>query len=249
MKRLISLMIAMLAILTTAESKNKIVKIDGHSYELRESAGKAAFVKCKKKAANVIIPDKIEYKGDYYTIVEIGSGAFEGNQKLVSVAIPQNVYVLEDYCFKGCTALQEVKFENKWLSLHEDVFANCSSLKRIHLPEGTKMYEGINGHNRGGGLFIGCSSLVEIELPRSFNMIDSRMFRGCSSLRKIVINNPYCKIGRSPFDECSALQEIKVIHQWDGKGKIKLDGLHNKDGALYDKDNKILWMPQRGISK
>lgn len=186
MKRCIIIMIAMFAILSIAESKDKVIKIDGHSYEIWGTSGNVAFVKCKKKAVNVIIPDKIVYKGNYYTVVEIGVSAFEGNQKLVSVTIPQTVHTLEDYCFSGCSALQEVKFETIRVSLHNDVFSGCSSLKQITLPEGTKVYEGINGYDRGGGCFKRCSSLTEIVLPKAFNIIDYYMFHGCSSLKTIV---------------------------------------------------------------
>lgn len=244
MRRLLFLITVILfAVSSFAGSKDKVIKVDGHSYEIWGTSRKVAFVKCKKKAVKVIIPDKIEYKGNYYTVVEIGASAFEGNQKLVSVIIPQNVYTLEDYCFSGCSALQEVKFESTSVSLHNHVFNRCSSLKQINLPIGTKVYEGINGYNRGGGCFSGCSSLTEIVLPKTFNMIDSYMFHGCSSLKMVVINNPYCKIGINSFEDCSALQEIKVIHQWDGKGKIKLDGLHSEDGILYNNENMVLCVP------
>ena len=250
MRRLLFLIAVILfAVSSFAGSKDKVIKIDGHSYEIWEAARKAVFVKCKKKAVNVSIPNQIEHKGISYTVVEIGASAFEGNQKLVSVTIPQNVNSLEDYCFSGCSALQEVKFETTSVSLHNYVFARCSSLRKIVLPEGTKVYEGINGYNRCGGCFHDCTSLTEIVLPKSFNMIDSYIFRRCSSLAKIIINNPHCKIAKGAFDYCPSLQEIKVIHQWDGKGKIRLDGLHNKDGALYDNNNNLLWVPKASKQK
>lgn len=242
MKRLHFLMAAILFVVSSfAGSKDKVIKVDGHSYEIREAARKVVFVKCKKKAVNVSIPNQIEYKGRCYTVVEIGAGAFEGNQKLVSVIIPQNVTVLKDNSFMGCSALKEVKFGTEYISLHSGAFANCSSLSQISLPKNTKVDVGVHG---SWGCFYRCTSLKVIVLPSSFDIINYVMFEGCSSLETIVINNPYCKIGKGAFDNCPSLQEIKVIHQWDGKGKIRLDGLHNKDGALYDNNNNLLWAPK-----
>ena len=42
----------------------------------------------------------------------IGRNAFEGNEKLISVIIPEGVEYIESYAFKGCSNLENISLPN-----------------------------------------------------------------------------------------------------------------------------------------
>ena len=56
-----------------------------------------------------IIPDKVTHGDKTYEVTEIAAGAFENNEKLESVTIPESVETIGDNAFSGCTGLQSIK--------------------------------------------------------------------------------------------------------------------------------------------
>ena len=56
------------------------------------------------------IPDVVEYNGNQLPVTQIGTGAFQGNTKLTSVAIGNNVTQISESAFQSCTNLASVTF-------------------------------------------------------------------------------------------------------------------------------------------
>lgn len=81
--------------------------------------------------------------------------------------------------FGNCTNLKNVKFsgENDMIhTFYADCFENCTSLKKIALPEGTKE---IYYH-----AFEGCTSLEEVVWPSSIISVSQSGFEGCDKLKQ-----------------------------------------------------------------
>ena len=81
---------------------------------------------------NVVIPGTFEME----------CGMFEGCKKLKTVIIEPGVTRLND--FEDCTALEEVTLmdtPNKGLEIGKKCFYNCTSLRKIYLPNGVSVYE------------------------------------------------------------------------------------------------------------
>lgn len=94
--------------------------------------------------------------------------AFEGNSTLKSIVLPPALIEIWLEAFRGCTALEEIRFaeqeesyyvEELYLSLYDYCFAQCPKLQKVYLPKHLQTIE--------KGVFKGCSSLTEITInPR-----------------------------------------------------------------------------------
>ena len=57
--------------------------------------------------------------------------------------------------------------------IRDYAFAQCTSLKKINIPETVKAIE--------RNAFEGCSSLMSITIPKSVRNIEEHVFQGCPS--------------------------------------------------------------------
>ncbi|MCQ2521273.1 MAG: leucine-rich repeat domain-containing protein [Lachnospiraceae bacterium] len=80
------------------------------------------------KDTEIQVPDSIA--GMPVTI--IGKKAFLGAAELVTLTLPSDVKVLEDYAFAGCERLKAVYLPYGRVSLGRGVFQNCDHLEAIH---------------------------------------------------------------------------------------------------------------------
>lgn len=73
-------------------------------------------------------------------------------------------------------------YNNKKISgIENNAFANCSSLKKVVIPEGVTEI--------GANAFNNCSALETISLPSSISKIGTDAFSGCSSLKYYTFEN------------------------------------------------------------
>ena len=77
--------------------------VDGITYEVIDS-GSVRVRSYDGAAASVTIPQTVEG----YTVVEIGTSAFEGNQALQSIDLPDSILVIGRRAFKDCTNLRSM---------------------------------------------------------------------------------------------------------------------------------------------
>ena len=85
--------------------------------------------------------------------------------KEISCDIPKNVV--------------SVTLPSSITQIYSNMFANCTSLKKITIPSLVTEIE--------YGAFSGCTSLTEITIPSSVTNIESEAFSGCTSLETIEI--------------------------------------------------------------
>ena len=79
----------------------------------------------------VTVPDSI----DGCSVTEIGNGAFQGNELIKEVYLPDSISILEDKAFSNCTKLQKVHLSNKIKDIEKDTFKGCKKLKEINIPD------------------------------------------------------------------------------------------------------------------
>ena len=149
------------------------------------------------KPADVVLPDN--YEGESYVI---GESAFENNEYVASVTIPEGVEMICDKAFSGCSNLESIVIPNsmsaiggdafagtKWYDNEEDgiVYAGNVLYKyKGTMPENTAITinDGILGI--AGKAFMGYSSLTSIEIPTSVTNIGNYAFDGCTGLTSIT---------------------------------------------------------------
>ena len=115
-------------------------EVNGLRYELLNDNQKTVSVYTCSASGEVVIPHKINYNSQIYTVVEIGDESFTENINVTSVFVPQTVRTIDYTAFYGCNNL-EIKFESiepasfdGWAVLGDP--SNASSLvKKILVPK------------------------------------------------------------------------------------------------------------------
>lgn len=112
---------------------------------------------------------------------EIGVGAYEGCTSLLSVDIPENLEALSQDCFRNCTALSYITYDNpernKMSTFGENCFAYCTSLGLTQTATGSKnipvsLPYNLASRSSGGFVknpFYGCSQVFSFAFPAGHN--------------------------------------------------------------------------------
>lgn len=164
----------------------------------------------------------------------IGSGAFFGCEKLVSVALPGTLTAIGENAFYGCTNLLALSIPNGVISISNGAFSLCGALNSIAIPGSVKTI--------GTGVFDGCLNLASItvaadnpifevaggvlfdkqqkllhtypqtlldttyQVPDGTLQIGSLAFASCSKLISVIIPDSVTSIGESAFLGCTKLE-------------------------------------------
>ena len=157
----------------------------------------AVITKYNGNVSALFVPKTI----DGYTVVGIGSSAFEGNTKLRVLHLPETLTSIGQYAFSGCINLGTIEFPESLIEISYDAFYGCNSLTSIKLPSKITRIENYT--------FYGCSSMTTAELPEALKSIGEYAFYGCEALEGIVIPDKTYLIENDAFENCSALKSLK----------------------------------------
>lgn len=89
------------------------------------------------------------------------------------------------------------------ITIGENAFEGCSSLKTITIGNGVKII--------GDSAFSGCNKLVAVTIPDSVESIGYCAFKDCTSLPAITIYDSLKIMGEKAFECCSSLETITYI--------------------------------------
>ena len=179
-------------------------------------------------ARSLSVPQTI----DGYTIVGIGSSAFEGNTNLRFLSLPDTVTKIGSNAFSDCTSLSKVTLPDSLTTIENCAFNNCESLEEIRLPDGLteigfrafgactslkkvyipKTITSCAGYNPSScvyeGPFRGCTSLNDVEFADGIKTIPQNLFLKCTGLKEIALPDTVTTIGSAAFEYCSNLTSI-----------------------------------------
>ena len=179
-------------------------------------------------SGDVVIKGKVEIGGNNYYVTVINTEAFQNNTNITKVTIPNDVTLLCEKAFQGCTGLTEIVF-NEWegkggiTELYQYMFDGCTNLTKVNVPGGvTKI------HNQ---VFNNCSNLTTVSIPSTCTEIGSYAFFGCtdlsgielpaveklndhafkeSGLASIYLPSTINDLGTWTFEGCTALKYVKL---------------------------------------
>ena len=152
-------------------------------------------------------------------VVAIGANAFNGNETITSVTLPDSVTQLEGFTFSDCSDLQSVILPKTLESLPRSTFSGCQKLTDVTLPAGLKTIESY--------AFKDCGSLREITLPEGLQSIEMGAFWDCRSLNSVTLPASLEWLQTGAFGGCTGLTDLQ-----DLSGKF----LKTIDGIVYSAD-------------
>ena len=122
------------------------------------------------------------------------------------------VVSIGDDAFCECNSLKEINMSNSVSTIRRRAFYSCSSLTRIIIPASVTSIEEL--------AFLGCGALEEISVENENPVYDSRdncnaiietatgrLIQGCAAT---VIPDSVASIGKLAFSRCKALKEIRI---------------------------------------
>ncbi|MBQ7045349.1 MAG: leucine-rich repeat protein [Clostridia bacterium] len=148
----------------------------------------------------VVIPAEL----DGYPVTQIGENSFYLNRSITSVTIPGSVKTISENAFRGCTALEEIVFNEGLQSIGTYAFGG-TKLTKVVFPSTLKTI--------GVSAFNGCSSLTEIDLA-NIESIKGSAFANCAALgstgagNRVVIPATVTELGAHAFLNCAQLKRV-----------------------------------------
>lgn len=161
---------------------------------------------------DLIIPETAidEENAREYTVVAIGSRAFERCEYLNSVIVPRTVKSIGSEAFKECRQLISVTLPDSVESIGNWAFWGCGSLDLITLPDSVKAI--------GESAFAN-SGLDAITLPAYLTAISNNLFEDCDGLMSVTMGNNITSIGERAFYGCICLESITIPNSVTSIGK------------------------------
>ena len=167
-----------------------------------------------------------------YPVVSIRNGAFEGNENIVSVAIPEPTFtytaddIKDDYIndfLESAEPADDGKFYLGYSDIGSYTFKGCSELTTVSLSaeissigyETFKNCEKLSSINLSHVIyvdyeaFLNCSSLAEVNLANTMYILQNA-FEGCTSLESVTLGSSLEVIGAYAFKNCTALTEFVI---------------------------------------
>ena len=123
-------------------------------------------------------------------------------EKILSVAIEDNIDVIGECAFCDCANLTNVHIPDSVTKIGVNTFAKCASLTNVRIPERVTSI--------GDGAFQYCVSLTNVRIPQNVTQIGKFVFHSCHSLIDVRISNSVTEIGDGAFEDCKSLTNVCI---------------------------------------
>lgn len=146
----------------------------------------------------VVIPSEV----NNVPVTSIGEDAFEYNDGLSSVTIPNTVTNIGDNAFYACYFLTNITIPNGLISIGVNAFYACGGLTVVTVPDSVISI--------GAYAFILCGGLRSVTIPNSVTTIGDDAFAGCGGLTGVTIGSSVASIGNDAFLNCGGLITVTI---------------------------------------
>lgn len=118
------------------------------------------------------------------------------------VIISENAVSIENNAFSDCYSLKSIVIPNTVTSIGYKAFTNCMNLQEISLPSSVTSI--------GYQAFEGCMALTDMVIPEGVTELGNMLLFGCESLTSVVIPSTVTKIEGAAFAGCRSLTSITI---------------------------------------
>ena len=148
--------------------------------------------------------------------VVVGTAAFYMMNSLEKISIPMNLSISGQYVFAHCSSMRFVTLPQE-TCMDDYMLDYCASLYAVAIPN---TVETIGYYGLGS-----CGSLIEVNLPRNVKALGSSCFSSCASLERITSMGKVDSIGSSCFYYATNMKEADILG--DGLTKIENSAFNN----------------------
>ena len=153
----------------------------------------------------------------------IAENAFNGQNQMTSITLPQGLEIIGKNAFYGCTELKTINMPNTLTAIYGYAFSGCSSLETFVMPNSVTE---INDE-----IFRGCTSLKTVTLSENLTRLSFGMFENCS-ITELVIPENVVFIGNA-FLGNTTLQKITIKNANVDFGELALANIPESVTAIY----------------
>ena len=145
------------------------------------------------KKMTTVYPEYVIIDGDMATfapeVTSIPADAFEENNIIRKIIVPEGVEYVYGGGFKKCKNLEEISFPSTLKEIHGGCLEG-TSIKRVSIGEGVEKID--------IGAFENCKNLESVHIPGSVKTIEAFAFMDCS-LREVILDDGVEKIEHMAF--------------------------------------------------
>lgn len=164
--------------------------------------GTAAIQSYKGEESVIEIPAEMDGK----KITAIGKGAFEGNEYVEKVIVPEGVELIEKNAFKGCISLEEVVLPESCTDIGASAFEDCKILKKLNLPQNITVLS--------RKMLKNCKLLEKLELPKGLVKIDNEALYDCDSITELELPEGLRYLGKECLYACGCNYGPVLPGEW-----------------------------------
>ena len=202
------------------------VTIDGLEYNLNLETHEATLYRGTTWEGELIIPSRLSYEEQEYTVTNIDSYSFFTNVSLTSVTIPGSVTKIGESSFCRCYSLTTVIISEGVKTIGYQAFYDCRNLSNITIPKSVtwvdnKVFEETAWYyNQPDGLVYAGRIAYKYKgnVPDESHLtiqegtcaIAKDAFRECRGLASVTIPESVAKIGEDAFSGCSDLVSVNI---------------------------------------
>lgn len=133
----------------------------------------------------------------------IGVSAFEWNDTIESVVIPEGVTDIGSAAFCGCELLESVELPSTLMTMGTSAFSDCPVLTSVDIPYGITAIP--------NSAFMCCFALVSVNIPESVQTIGICALTECEALETLIIPASVTAIGDFAFGDCPLLTAVYFL--------------------------------------
>ena len=185
------------------------------------------FTGAGNKAADCVIPDTIQYKGQTFKVTAIADNAFANQTNLKSVTIGQNVVTIGAKAFYNAKNLAKVTIKGTAIkTIGKDAFKGISKKAAFNMVKKSftsknlkyKITKCTASTKEVSVTGASKKSLTSLSIPATVkyngmtfkvSSIDKKAFRKMTKLKKVTVGKNVKSIGASAFDGDKKLASIK----------------------------------------
>ena len=160
---------------------------------------------------SVTIPDKVLKNGTEYAVTTIGANSFQDSNNITNVTLLDGIVSIKENAFANCTSLKYTEYGNaKYLGNSGNPYlalikAKAKNIDNVTIHTDCKII--------AGEAFKNCSALDNVTIPNNTISIDANAFAGCTNLNNVDFENTVGWYKTADFEYGSNITPSTLVTQ------------------------------------